>query len=53
MVDSLEVSNYPSPAPAHVHCVAAILWYSHDMPVTYNLHGIVSKGVTEVSGHRL
>ena len=33
----------PSPAPAHIHCVAAILWYSHDMPVTYNLHGIVSK----------
>ena len=33
----------PSPAPAHVHCVAAILWYSHDLPVTYNIHGIVSK----------
>ena len=33
----------PSPASAHVHCVAAILWYSHDMPVMYNIHGIVSK----------
>ncbi len=36
-------AELPSPAPAHVHCVAAILWYSHDLPVTYNIHGIVSK----------
>ncbi len=36
-------TELPSPAPAHVHCVAAILWYSHDLPVSYNLRGIVSK----------
>ncbi len=33
----------PTPAPAHVHCVAAILWWSHENPVTYNLQNIVTK----------
>ena len=27
----------PSPAPSHVHCTAAILWQSHELPVEYNL----------------
>nr|KAG5700866.1 hypothetical protein BaRGS_012273 [Batillaria attramentaria] len=26
-----------SPAPEHVHCVAAVLWYSHELPVEYDL----------------
>jgi len=35
--------DLPSPAPAHVHCVAAILWHSHELPVTYNIRAVISK----------
>lgn len=30
------------PSPEHVQCVAAILWYSVELPVTYPLHRLVS-----------
>ena len=33
----------PSPAPAHVHTIAAILWQSHELPVCYNLPDIITK----------
>ena len=35
--------DLPSPAPAHVHCVAAVLWESRERRVNYNLPGIVSR----------
>lgn len=31
-----------SPSPEHVQCVAAILWYSMELSVTYQLHKLVS-----------
>ena len=31
-----------SPASEHVHCVAAILWYSHELPVDYDLLSLLT-----------
>ena len=35
--------DIPSPAPAHVHTIAAILWQSQELPVTYDLQAMVTK----------
>ena len=35
--------DLPSPAPSHVHCVAAILWHSHELPASYNLPSIITR----------
>ena len=37
--------DLPSPAPAHVHCVATILWYSRDCAVTYDLRSILTRDI--------
>lgn len=37
--------NQPNPAPAHVHCIAAILWQSQEIPVAYDLSAIISRGL--------
>ena len=31
-----------SPASEHVHCVAAVLWYSHGRPVDYDLLALLT-----------
>ena len=36
-------TDLPSPAPIHIHCVAAILWHSQELPVTYDLKGIITR----------
>ncbi|XP_064622207.1 baculoviral IAP repeat-containing protein 6-like isoform X2 [Lineus longissimus] len=33
----------PNPAPAHVHCIAAILWQSSELQITYSLHNIITR----------
>lgn len=40
-------SPIPSPAPEHVHCVAAVLWYSRDLPVEYNLQELVTENFVQ------
>ena len=35
--------SLPSPAPSHIHCVAVILWQSHQLPVEYNLSALITK----------
>ncbi|XP_076097651.1 dual E2 ubiquitin-conjugating enzyme/E3 ubiquitin-protein ligase BIRC6-like isoform X3 [Mytilus galloprovincialis] len=35
--------SLPSPAPTHIHCVAVILWQSHQLPVEYNLNALITK----------
>lgn len=32
-----------NPAAVHIHCIAAILWQSHELPVEYNLCLLISK----------
>ncbi|KAI8505639.1 Baculoviral IAP repeat-containing protein 6 [Branchiostoma belcheri] len=32
-----------TPSPAHIHCVAAIVWASYELPVQYNLLDILSQ----------
>lgn len=36
-----------NPAPEHVHCVAAILWYSQELPVTYNLLELITPNLVQ------
>ncbi|XP_078714316.1 dual E2 ubiquitin-conjugating enzyme/E3 ubiquitin-protein ligase BIRC6 isoform X2 [Lampetra fluviatilis] len=31
------------PSPSHVHCVAAILWHSYELPVQYDLPGLLTR----------
>ncbi|GFO34551.1 baculoviral iap repeat-containing protein 6, partial [Plakobranchus ocellatus] len=31
-----------NPSPEHVQCIAAVLWYSMELPVTYPLHRLVN-----------
>ena len=33
----------PGPAPSHVHCIASILWQSHELPVEYNLSQLITR----------
>lgn len=35
-------STLPNPAPAHVHCIAAVLWQSQELPVPYSLADIIT-----------
>lgn len=31
------------PSPSHLHCVAAILWHSYELPVDYDLPALLSR----------
>lgn len=33
----------PGPAPSHVHCIAAILWYNNETFIEYNLISLITK----------
>lgn len=35
------------PSPSHLHCVAAILWHSYELPVDYNLHALLNRDLFE------
>lgn len=35
------------PSPSHLHCVAAILWHSYELPVDYDLHALLSRDLFE------
>ncbi|XP_053567827.1 baculoviral IAP repeat-containing protein 6 isoform X7 [Bombina bombina] len=35
------------PSPSHLHCVAAILWHSYELPVEYDLPGLLSRDLFE------
>ena len=35
--------DHPAAAPAHVHCIAAMLWQSWQQTVHYDLHGIITQ----------
>ena len=34
--------DLPAPAPAHIYCIAAILWSSQELAATYNLEELVT-----------
>ncbi|KAM3606446.1 uncharacterized protein V6R79_016382 [Siganus canaliculatus] len=36
------------PSPSHLHCVAAILWHSYELPVDYNLHALLNRELFEL-----
>ncbi|XP_076848185.1 LOW QUALITY PROTEIN: dual E2 ubiquitin-conjugating enzyme/E3 ubiquitin-protein ligase BIRC6 [Brachyhypopomus gauderio] len=36
------------PSPSHLHCVAAILWHSYEMPVDYDLPALLSRELFEL-----
>ncbi|XP_056423373.1 baculoviral IAP repeat-containing protein 6 isoform X3 [Hyla sarda] len=35
------------PSPSHLHCVAAILWHSYELPVEYDLPGLLNRDLFE------
>lgn len=35
------------PSPSHLHCVAAILWHSFELPVDYDLPGLLNRELFE------
>ncbi|XP_018120697.1 baculoviral IAP repeat-containing protein 6 isoform X4 [Xenopus laevis] len=35
------------PSPSHLHCVAAILWNSYELPVDYDLPGLLNRDLFE------
>ncbi|KAG8444149.1 hypothetical protein GDO86_009363 [Hymenochirus boettgeri] len=35
------------PSPSHLHCVAAVLWHSYELPVEYDLPGLLNKDLFE------
>lgn len=35
------------PSPSHLHCVAAVLWHSYELPVSYDLHALLSRELFE------
>lgn len=35
------------PSPSHLHCVAAILWHSYELPVNYDLHSLLNRDLFE------
>lgn len=42
------------PSPSHLHCVAAILWHSYEMPVDYDLPALLNRELFEsVSFHHV
>ncbi|XP_037398087.1 baculoviral IAP repeat-containing protein 6 isoform X3 [Pygocentrus nattereri] len=36
------------PSPSHLHCVAAILWHSYELPVEYDLPALLSRELFEL-----
>ncbi|XP_028983369.1 baculoviral IAP repeat-containing protein 6 isoform X2 [Betta splendens] len=36
------------PSPSHLHCVAAILWHSYDLPVDYDLPSLLNRNLFEM-----
>uniref|UniRef100_H2L8M7 Baculoviral IAP repeat containing 6 n=1 Tax=Oryzias latipes TaxID=8090 RepID=H2L8M7_ORYLA len=36
------------PSPSHLHCVAAILWHSYELPVDYDLPALLSRELFEL-----
>ncbi|XP_032409947.1 baculoviral IAP repeat-containing protein 6 isoform X3 [Xiphophorus hellerii] len=36
------------PSPSHLHCVAAILWHSFELPVDYDLPGLLNRELFEL-----
>ncbi|MEQ2236532.1 Baculoviral IAP repeat-containing protein 6 [Ilyodon furcidens] len=36
------------PSPSHLHCVAAILWHSFELPVDYDLPGLLNRDLFEL-----
>ncbi|XP_054605954.2 dual E2 ubiquitin-conjugating enzyme/E3 ubiquitin-protein ligase BIRC6 isoform X4 [Nothobranchius furzeri] len=36
------------PSPSHLHCVAAILWHSYELPVDYDLPGLLNRDLFEL-----
>jgi len=35
------------PSPSHIHCVAAILWHSYELPVDYDLPALLNRELFE------
>lgn len=35
------------PSPSHLHCVAAILWHSYELPVDYDLPTLLNRELFE------
>ena len=35
------------PSPSHLHCVAAILWHSYELPVDYDLPVLLNRELFE------
>ena len=35
------------PSPSHLHCVAAILWHSYELPVDYDLPALLNRELFE------
>lgn len=35
------------PSPSHLHCVAAILWHSYELPVDYDLPVLLDRELFE------
>lgn len=35
------------PSPSHLHCVAAILWHSYELPVDYDLPDLLNRDLFE------
>lgn len=35
------------PSPSHLHCVAAILWHSYELPVDYDLPALLDRELFE------
>lgn len=36
------------PSPSHLHCVAAVLWHSYELPVEYDLPGLLTRDLFEL-----
>ncbi|XP_059504666.1 baculoviral IAP repeat-containing protein 6 isoform X9 [Stegostoma tigrinum] len=36
------------PSPSHLHCVAAVLWHSYELPVEYDLPGLLNRELFEL-----
>uniref|UniRef100_A0A4W3K7A1 Dual E2 ubiquitin-conjugating enzyme/E3 ubiquitin-protein ligase BIRC6 n=1 Tax=Callorhinchus milii TaxID=7868 RepID=A0A4W3K7A1_CALMI len=36
------------PSPSHLHCVAAVLWHSYELPVEYDLTGLLNRELFEL-----
>uniref|UniRef100_A0A673KPC9 Dual E2 ubiquitin-conjugating enzyme/E3 ubiquitin-protein ligase BIRC6 n=1 Tax=Sinocyclocheilus rhinocerous TaxID=307959 RepID=A0A673KPC9_9TELE len=36
------------PSPSHLHCVASVLWHSYELPVDYDLPGLLNRELFEL-----